>query len=284
MASNLLSARDHSRESAGLRYVYPVVSRRAGGLSLGINLNPNNACNWRCLYCQVPNLRRGAAPATDLARLEAELRGFLEEATFSRFLADRVPTGMRRIHDIALSGNGEPTSSKAFEGVVELLGKIRCEHAALADAKLVLITNGSLVRQAHVQAGLRAMARLDGDVWFKLDSATKEGMRAINGTTLSPARVRDHLERAAHLCATWIQTCVFAVDGLPPVREERAAYLALIRELVGARVPLRGVLLYGVARPSMQPEAPRLAPVSDEWMAQWASEIAGCGLEVKWRP
>ncbi|MCZ7653212.1 MAG: hypothetical protein M5R42_01445 [Rhodocyclaceae bacterium] len=33
----------HSRDSAGLTYVYPVVSRRAGGVSIGINPNPNNA-------------------------------------------------------------------------------------------------------------------------------------------------------------------------------------------------------------------------------------------------
>lgn len=40
-----LSVHDQSRDSAGLRYVYPVVSRRAGGVSVGINLNVNNACN-----------------------------------------------------------------------------------------------------------------------------------------------------------------------------------------------------------------------------------------------
>ncbi|MCK7501470.1 MAG: hypothetical protein MZW92_74080 [Comamonadaceae bacterium] len=58
-----LDTRDHSRESAGLTYVYPVISRRAGGVSVGINLNPNNACNWRCIYCQVPDLRRGIGAA-----------------------------------------------------------------------------------------------------------------------------------------------------------------------------------------------------------------------------
>jgi len=40
-----LTVTDHSRESAGLTYVYPVLSRRSGGVSVGINLNPNNACN-----------------------------------------------------------------------------------------------------------------------------------------------------------------------------------------------------------------------------------------------
>jgi wyosine [tRNA(Phe)-imidazoG37] synthetase (radical SAM superfamily) len=59
--------------------VYPVVSRRAGGVSVGINLNPNNKCNWRCIYCQVPNLARGNAPKIDVAQLRAELTGFLRE-------------------------------------------------------------------------------------------------------------------------------------------------------------------------------------------------------------
>ena len=56
-----LGTDDHSRDAAGLKYVYPVVSRRAEGVSVGINLNPNNACNWRCVYCQVPDLVLGAA-------------------------------------------------------------------------------------------------------------------------------------------------------------------------------------------------------------------------------
>ena len=55
----MLTTDDHRRDSAGLRYVYPVISRRAGGVSIGINLNPNNACNWACVYCQVENLTRG---------------------------------------------------------------------------------------------------------------------------------------------------------------------------------------------------------------------------------
>ena len=58
----MLNVSDHSRDSAGLKYIYPVVSRRAGGVSLGINLNVNNACNWRCVYCQVPGLTRGGPP------------------------------------------------------------------------------------------------------------------------------------------------------------------------------------------------------------------------------
>jgi len=74
-----LSSEDHSRDSAGLTYVYPVVSRRAGGVSIGVNLNPDSTCNWSCAYCQVPNLKRGAGPTIDLALFETELVGLLDD-------------------------------------------------------------------------------------------------------------------------------------------------------------------------------------------------------------
>ena len=83
----MLNIRDHRRDSARMTYVYPVISRRAGGVSLGINLNPNNACNWACIYCQVPNLTRGGPPPLDLALLEKELRSFLEPSALARFMA-----------------------------------------------------------------------------------------------------------------------------------------------------------------------------------------------------
>ena len=106
-----LDTRHHDRDVAGMTYVYPVVSRRARGVSLGVNLNVNNACNWRCIYCQVPNLKRGGPPPLDLALLEDELHRMLTEILHGDFMASSVPEGMRRLNDIALSGNGEPTSS-----------------------------------------------------------------------------------------------------------------------------------------------------------------------------
>lgn len=71
-----LTVTNHNRNLTGLTYVYPVLSRRAGGLSIGINFNTNNACNWRCIYCQVPELKNGAAPEIDLNLLASELRFF----------------------------------------------------------------------------------------------------------------------------------------------------------------------------------------------------------------
>ncbi|HEX4986506.1 MAG TPA: radical SAM protein [Burkholderiales bacterium] len=279
-----LSVLDHDRDSAGLTYVYPVVSRRAGGVSVGINLNVNNACNWRCIYCQVPGLGRGAAPPVDLARLAQELEAFLGEVLHGDFLASRVPAGARRLNDIALSGNGEPTSARQFEQVVELIGGVRKRSGVPPAVKTVLITNGSLMQRPGVQAGVRKLSGMNGEVWFKLDRASEQGLRRINGTRTTLARVRANLAAAAQACPTWIQTCMFAVDAQAPGEAEQTAYLEFLRESMAQGIRPEGVLLYGLARASMQPEAAALSSLPDGWMEAFARRIRALGLPVKITP
>ncbi|MEW6314700.1 MAG: radical SAM protein [Pseudomonadota bacterium] len=280
-ASQILNAHDHSRDAAGLAYVYPVVSRRAGGVSIGINLNINNACNWRCIYCQVPDLQRGGPPPVDTVRLDAELRGFLHEVLHGDFMWQRVPPEARRLNDIALSGNGEPTGAREFAQVVGLVGKAMRDFGLLGKIKLVLITNGSLVGRAEVQEGLRQMAQLNGEVWFKLDRATAEGMRLVNNVRLGPKQALKNLTRATGLCTTWLQTCMFQIDGQPPSDGERTAYLQFLGEVKQRDLPLRGVLLYGLARPSLQPEAVRLSVLPADWLQALAHDIEAIGFSVK---
>jgi wyosine [tRNA(Phe)-imidazoG37] synthetase (radical SAM superfamily) len=279
--SKRLNISDHSRDNMGMTYVYPVVSRRAGGVSIGINLNPNNACNWRCVYCQVPELKRGAAPAIDLVKLERELHAFVDQILHGDFLQARVAPESRRIIDIALSGNGEPTSAAEFQQVIELIGKVKYHHDLPEGLKLVLITNGSLIDRPNVQEGLRLMAKLNGEVWFKLDSATPQGREYINNTRMSLRQTSENVRLAASLCPTWLQTCVFEIDGNPPAALESDAYIEFISELLRQGVQLRGVLLYGLARPSMQPEANRLSAVSQGWLEAFQARIGATGLAVK---
>lgn len=280
MNSADLNVIDHSRDSAGLHYVYPVVSRRAGGVSVGINLNTNNACNWRCVYCQVPNLMLGTAPPVDLVLLEKELRDFLRELLHGDFMQRRVPEDARRINDIALSGNGEPTSAKEFVQVIALIGKLQKELALPPHIKLILITNGSLMHRTYVQQGLRLMAQFRGEVWFKLDRASTEGMETINSTQLSMARVRKNLATAISLCPTWLQTCWFALDGLPPAKQDEDDYLDFLAGLLHDNILPRGVLLYSIARSSFQPEAPRLAALSAQQLEAFAERIRALGMMV----
>lgn len=276
-----LKVTEHDRDAAGLRYVYPVISRRARGVSIGINLNTNNACNWRCIYCQVPDLKLGTAPPVDLTLLEKELRGFLHELLHGDFMLTRVPEEARRINDIAISGNGEPTSAAEFVQVIELIGRIKDELSLPSQIKLVLITNGSLMQRENVQRGLRLMAQQQGEVWFKLDRASEQGMALINDTKSNLDKVRENLTAAISCCPnTWLQTCWFALDGIAPSQKDEDDYLQFLNELIQRGSKLKGVLLYGIARVSMQPEAPRLGPLPAEQMENFANRIRNLGVSV----
>ncbi|MGJ0490532.1 radical SAM protein [Methylobacter sp.] len=279
MASTLTTT-DHSRDVAGLKYVYPVLSRRAGGLSIGINFNTNNACNWRCIYCQVPDLKIGAAPEMDFQLLEDELRFFLDDVLngdfYERF---QIPAGNRVIKDIAISGNGEPTSLNEFDRAVVLIGEIATEVGVLPQSNFVLITNGSLVHQPKVQYGLKKLREYGGEVWFKFDSATEAGRRLINNARQSYQASLENLMLSAQLCPTKLQTCLLDYDkrGLP--KEERQAYLDMLKA-VREHVSLRGVMLYTIARPSMQPESGWLEKLPAETLNAFANEIRQLGFDV----
>lgn len=277
-----LDVTDHSRDSAGLTYVYPVVSRRAGGVSIGINLNPNNACNWRCIYCQVPDLKRGSAPRIDLVQLEHELRTLIGTMTSGDFMRTKVPEGARRIVDLAFSGNGEPTSAKEFPQAVELAGRVLRETGLAGSVKLRLITNGSLLGRGKVQEGLRLLGELGGETWFKIDAGTQENYRRINNADLSPDAVVRNLRRCATLCPTWVQTCVFAIDGAGPTDEDVSAYIDVL-ERAGIE-HIAGVHLYGLSRPSMQPEADRLSNLPEGRMEEIADRLRTAGLTVRVSP
>ena len=88
-------------------------------------------------------------------------------------------------------------------------------------------------------------------------------------------------DAAPGICPTWIQTCLLAWDGAPPSEAEQEAYLEAIRSLVRDAVPVRGVLLYSVARASKQPDAEHVAPLSDAWLRAFATRIEEAGLAVK---
>ena len=276
-----LTTANHDRDIAGLKYVYPVLSRRSGGLSIGVNFNPNNACNWRCIYCQVPDLRRGAAPAMDFDLLEDELRFFLHQVQhgdfFERF---HVPPEQRVIKDIAISGNGEPTSLANFNQAVKYIGTIASEAGIFPASHFVLITNGSLIHQANVQAGLMTLAKFHGEVWFKLDSATEQGRKLINNTAQSQQRLLENLKIASQLCPTKLQTCMLHFSGQTWTTTEKQAYIQLLQDLQAQQTAIQKIMLYSLARLSLQPEAAALEKMDIAEMHAFAVKIKTLGYDV----
>ncbi len=283
---DFLTPEDHNRDVSGLTYVYPVVSRRAGGVSIGINLNVNNACNWRCVYCQVPNLKRGTPDKIDLLLLEKELRGFLNQLLHGDFMERYVAEGDRHLKDIAFSGNGEPTSAKEFPEVITLVEKVLNdfkllddEHPIIKDQpiKVRLITNGSLMDKDNVLNSVRHLAKVHGEVWFKVDGGTPEDVARVNDVNINIASVIKRLKACAAACPTFVQTCMFGLDGKPPSESHVAAYINLLTEV---KNDIKGVHLYGLARPSYQVEAPRLSRLPAEALEKIADKIRALGLPV----
>ena len=90
--------------------------------------------------------------AAGRARRDARLRDVAARSTRPR--SSPRPATLRRLNDIAFSGDGEPTTYQNFDEIIAAL--CRGEAAAGLDAvKMVLITNASMFHRPHVAARAR---------------------------------------------------------------------------------------------------------------------------------
>jgi wyosine [tRNA(Phe)-imidazoG37] synthetase (radical SAM superfamily) len=275
ISKQYLSINDHSRELSGLKYIYSVVSRRAGGLSVGINLNVNNACNWQCIYCEIPNLTRGSPPPIELEVLEQELRFFLKEIIHGDYMEKNVSLEDRHLKDIAFSGNGEPTSAEEFPEVILIVKKLLEEFNLLHKIKVRLITNGSLMHKASVIKSVEMLKEMNGEVWFKVDAATEESIKTINQVNMKPYQILERLRNSINVCPTFIQTCIFTIDGKGPSEKDIDAYIQLVSEV---KSNIQGVHLYGLARPSLQPQAKNLGRIAEEALEGIATKLRSLNI------
>jgi hypothetical protein len=182
----------HERTFETNRFVYPVISRRSGGLSIGVNLNPDKICNFDCIYCQVDRRIQGLTRFVELPALLTELEQTLASASSGRLFehpdfAD-VPARLRQLIDIAFSGDGEPTSHRNFDQVVAKCAEVK-QRMGLDSVKMVLITNASLLHRAHVQRGLEVMDANQGEIWAKLDAGSEAYFRTVERTPITLGRI-----------------------------------------------------------------------------------------------
>lgn len=278
MKNNILTFSDHSRHFKDCIYVYPVVSRRSQGVSLGINLNINNACNWRCVYCQVKGLVRGKPERIDLSRLKFELDIMLDWIVNGKFIQEYAPVGLQRFNDICLSGNGESTLSEDFVAVCQIIAELRKKYAIGLDVKTVLISNGSEILKESVQQGLTIISENNGELWFKIDRANHDAINLVNQVSIDVNGVIRRLKLASSLCTTYVQSCWFRVDEIEPAAELVAEFVDLMVQL---KPYVAGVLLYSTARNPALPEGNNISQVSPEFLANLADQIARSGIIVK---
>lgn len=257
---------DHSRSWRDNRFVYPVISRRSKGLSIGVNLNPDQACNFDCVYCSVDRASPASAPtvrSVDLEGVRTELDHLLglavSGAIWNEPPFDRTPPELRRLNDVAFSGDGEPTSYPGFGDACRLAADLIRWHNA--PAKIVVITNATLLHRPEVQAALTFLDTVPSQVWAKLDAGTQDYYALIERTKIPLQRVLDNLLLTGKARPIVIQSMFLRYRGEAPSVAEIDAYLGRLRDLIAGGCRISLVQIYTVARSTAEAEATPLSKV-----------------------
>ena len=275
----------HSRAWQSNRYVYPVVSRRSKGISIGINLNPDKICNFDCIYCSVER-HAPLVPnsAIDLALLHSELMTMLDVVRsgdiYSLDPFDKIPPALRRLNDIAFSGDGEPTTCPQFHEACQLAAELKAT-ANLPDVKLVLITNATMFHRSAVQDTLAVLDKHNGEIWAKLDAGTEAYYDLVDRTPVPFQRVLDNILWCACMRPTVIQSLFMKIHDAPPPPAEIVAYVGRLAHILSNGGQIKLVQLYTVARQTTEVyAAPLLLQQLETFRAEVISALPAIAIEI----
>jgi wyosine [tRNA(Phe)-imidazoG37] synthetase (radical SAM superfamily) len=241
----------HSRHWRQNKYVYPVISRRSKGLSIGVNLNPDTVCNFDCIYCCVDRTVPSAISEVDLEVLGTELDRMLELAISGKLFAEpplsATSSELRRLNDVAFSGDGEPTSYPRFADACELAAGLLEKHVC-RETTIVVITNATLLTRPSVAKALRFLDDHNGEIWAKLDAGTESYYRQVERTSIPLSRVLENILLTGRERPIVIQSLFMKIDGHGPDEAEVAAYVDRVRVLIEGGCQIKLVQVYTVAR------------------------------------
>ncbi len=270
------------RDFSDNRFVYTVISARARGLSVGVNMNPDQHCNFDCLYCEVKRGEPSGESRLDVPVMIGELKRTLESIR-SGGLRERpcyqsAPPELLELRHVALSGDGEPTLCPNFSDAVEAIVQLRA-CGSLPHFKLVLITNASGLDRPEVVEGLRLLTPRD-EVWAKLDAGTQGYMDRVNRPDCPIERILSNILSLAAKRPVVVQSLFPSINGQVPAVGEVEAFAQRLRELkeAGAQIPL--VQIYSATRPTAHSACSHLALRPLSQIARRVREVSGLKAEV----
>lgn len=170
-----------------------------------------------------------------------------------------VPGELRRINDIAFSGDGDPTTCPKFGACVRIVAELKKE-AQLAETKIVLITNACHLTKPDIAAALAVMDKNNGEIWAKLDAGTEECYQRVNRPNRSLQHVIDSIIATARIRPLVIQTLFMQLDGAGPDPQELGAYVERLGEITRSGGQIDRVQIYTVAR---RPAEDFVTPLGD---------------------
>ena len=270
------------RDFLNNRFVYVVVSARARGLSVGINVNPDTKCNFECVYCEVHRNGPPREDHLDVDVMAAELKRTLEYVQEGR-LRERpwyhtVPEELLKLRHVSLSGDGEPTLAPNFTEAVQAVVHVRA-LGGFPFFKLVLITNGTGLDQPNVQHGLKFFTKSD-EVWIKLDGGTQDYLNKVNHPQVPLEKILHNILQLARQRPVVIQSLFPAINHEEPPAQEIEQYAERLRELRvgGAQIPL--VQIYSAARPTPNSSCGHLPLRTLSRIAHTVRQVSGLQAEV----
>jgi wyosine [tRNA(Phe)-imidazoG37] synthetase (radical SAM superfamily) len=271
----------HPRSFRKNKFVYPVLSRRSKGISLGVNLNPDKICNFDCIYCQVDRHTEAGTQEAETQEAETqfvEMERLLEELDTMLAFVNRgeiyedesfreIPASLRRLNDIAFSGDGEPTTYRNFDAIVNAVAGLRRMHH-LNQTKLVLITNASMFHRPAVQRALETLDGNNGEIWAKLETGTQEYYQLVERTKIPFQRIMDNITYAAQVRPLVIQSLFMRINDERPPDAEIGAFCDRLNEITGSGGRIQLVQVYTVARPPAESFVARLTPPEVDSIAE----------------
>ena len=274
------TAFDRPRDLLGNRFVYAVISSRAGGLSLGVNMNPDKLCNFDCSYCEVdrrsPALENKLAVDVMATELHRTLLSVRQGQLRSRPWYQSLPAELLQLRHVALSGDGEPTLSPNFIEAVEAVVRVR----ALGEFfKIVLITNGTGLDQPEVLRGLDFLTKSD-EIWIKLDGGTQELVDKVNRPNVPLEKILANIQLIGRQRPVVIQSLFPAIHGEEPPLEEIREFATRLKELKAGGAQISLVQIYSAARPGIQADWGHLPLRVLSQIAQAVRQTAGLRAEV----
>jgi|TARA_B110000263_G_scaffold104646_1_gene91379 wyosine [tRNA(Phe)-imidazoG37] synthetase (radical SAM superfamily) len=262
-------------------------------MSIGVNLNPDKICNFDCIYCQVNRTTASETRFVEIQQLLDELQHMLElvlsDDIYTTECFSAVPEHLRRLNDIAFSGDGEPTTYKNFDDIIGQCAMLKqniSQHYADSNLqqppdpiKMVLITNASMFHREHVERGLKILDQNQGEIWAKLDAGTDDYYQLIERTAIPFQQVLDNLLTTSRIRPLVIQSLFMQVNGTPPSDHEIQAYCQRLNEITDNGGSLASVQIYTIAR---QPAESYVTPLADEYVDAIVKQVTTqTGLRVE---
>jgi wyosine [tRNA(Phe)-imidazoG37] synthetase (radical SAM superfamily) len=274
------TAFDRPRDWLGNRFVYSVVSSRAGGLSLGVNMNPDRLCNFDCSYCEVD--RRVPSPESKLlvdvmaAELHRTLLAVRQGQLRPRPWYNSLPADLLQLRHVALSGDGEPTLAPNFVEAVQAVARVRALGGFF---KIVLLTNGTGLDKPEVLRGLEILTKSD-EIWIKLDGGTQSFVDKVNRPNVPLEKILANILLVGRQRAVVVQSLFPSIHGDEPPFEEIQEYALRLKELKAGGAQISLVQIYSAARPGVHAEWGHLPLRVLSQIAQTVRQVAGLRAEV----